>query len=598
MDSPGDSPTKAHQRSLAISVVMPAFAAPTSPPIVTAPTVTASASRIDQVGGRLPAWQGPSSIEAIGLATSRRQVQQQREADSASGVQSPAGQRIDTPATAGIISAAAQASAPSFGDIVRYTLFNKAPEAHPVQSPGQSPAGVVSGQLAGGPDSSVLSYVLSGPPSKGSVVLGSDGTYTYSPATDLGPSGGTDTFSVTIDNGSAYRLTGLAGALQGVLHSLAQAIGLSGSDTTTVTVPVTIAPFNRPPKIAGYTIGNRDTNGVVTGLVNASDPDDDTLSYSAPTSTAMGTVSIDASSGAFTYTPGISGSDASVGGGASVTDAFSVTVSDSHGATAVVSVTVPSGPDAPHVTFELVYGAGSEYWTADARSYLQSAANYVASYFVVPSSVTVTFVVEARNEPEINYLAMGGPLAYGRFTSGWETLPQTKILTGIDSNGADPDAQLIWNFAYQWSGTESQTYGYTYQTVAIHELLHCLAFFSGLDSSGQVWTVWDTFLTAPDGTRIIGTDIPWSGAYEPNLRGENGGLYFGGPNAEAAWGGPIPLGEPSHLKDPDNPRHVWGGVPIIYSVEIGILRDLGYTVVPQPVMPGFSSPTLTPTMTL
>jgi len=563
-----------------------------SPPIVTAPTVTASAPRIDQVGGGLPAWQGPSPIEALGLATSRRQVQQQREVDPAPGEQSPAGQRIDTPATAGMLSAAAQASAPSFGDIVRYTLFNKAPEAHPVQSPGQSPAGVVSGQLAGGPDSSVLSYVLSGPASKGSVVLGPDGTYTYSPATDLGPSGGTDTFSVTIDNGSAYRLTGLAGALQSVLHSLAQAIGLSDSDTTTVTVLVTIAPFNRPPTIAGYTIGSPDTNGVITGLVNASDPDDDTLSYSAPTSTTMGTVSIDASSGAFTYTPGVSGRDASADG-TSATDTFTVTVSDSHGATAVVSVTVPSGPDAPHVTFELVYGAGSEYWSADARNYLQSAANYVASYFVVTSPVTVTFVVEARNEPEINYLARGGPLAYGRFTSGWETLPQTKILTGIDSNGADPDAQLIWNFAYQWSGTESQTYGYTFQTVAIHELLHCLAFYSVLDSSGQFWTVWDTFLTAPDGTRIIGTDIPWSGVYAPNLRGENGGLYFGGPNAEAAWGGPVPLGEPFHLKDPDNPRHVWGGVPIIYSVEIGILRDLGYTVVPQPVMPGFSSPTLT-----
>ena len=57
--------------------------------------------------------------------------------------------------------------------------------------------------------------------SKGSVNISLDGTFTYSPTTDLALNGGNDTFSVTIDSGSAYLLTGVAGAIQSVVHSLA-----------------------------------------------------------------------------------------------------------------------------------------------------------------------------------------------------------------------------------------------------------------------------------------------------------------------------------------------------------------------------------------
>ncbi|BBZ76268.1 hypothetical protein MANY_16050 [Mycolicibacterium anyangense] len=136
---------------------------------------------------------------------------------------------------------AAQTSAPSFEDIVRYTFFNETPAVNPVQNPGQSATGVVTGDLrATTPNNAVLTYSLTIAPTRGAVDLHADGTYTYTPTATLAQAGGTDTFTVTVDNGSAYRLTGLAGAIQAILHSLAQAAGISRSDTVVTAVPVTI----------------------------------------------------------------------------------------------------------------------------------------------------------------------------------------------------------------------------------------------------------------------------------------------------------------------------------------------------------------------
>lgn len=137
---------------------------------------------------------------------------------------------------------------------MQYTFFNKAPTANPVQSPGQSPTGVITGDLqASSATSAVLTYALAQAPAKGGVDISPTGTYTYTPRADLAHTGGADSFAVTVDNGSAYRLAGLAGAIQGILHSLAQAVGLSGPDTIRVSVPVNVAPpslfdgFDGPP---------------------------------------------------------------------------------------------------------------------------------------------------------------------------------------------------------------------------------------------------------------------------------------------------------------------------------------------------------------
>lgn len=397
----------------------------------------------------------------------------------------------------------------------------------------------------------------------------------------------TDPISAIIQQVQAV-IGGIVNAVTQVISGIVNAVTQIVSAVVNIFIPA--SKTNHAPIITGSTTTSTDTaTGIVTGTVAASDADNDVITYSVTVTATRGDITIDPMTGAYTYTPSVAGRNASATGMAT-TDSFTVTAADPFGATSISSFTVAIAPNPAHLTFNLIYSDTG--WSAANRIYLQQAADYLASYFVVPTSATIDVTVSTVDDPDNNYLALGGPMGFGRYTptTGWELLAQTEILTGVDNNGADPDSQIIFNLANPWSGTESQTYGYTIQTVAIHELLHGLGFWSMVDASGQWWDVWDTFMTDSAGNHIIGNGIVWTGEYASNLGGGNGGLYFDGPNAVAAWGGPIPLGDPSHLNDPDNPRHVWGGVPIVYDVEIGVLRDLGYTIVAQPVL--ITSPTL------
>ena len=103
---------------------------------------------------------------------------------------------------------AASAAAPSFDQIIQYTLFHKSPTANPVQAPGRSPNGSVTGSLnAASYNGATLTYSLGQAPNGGNVVLGEDGSYAYTPNTALAAAGGTDGFSVAIDNGGPAYLS-------------------------------------------------------------------------------------------------------------------------------------------------------------------------------------------------------------------------------------------------------------------------------------------------------------------------------------------------------------------------------------------------------
>ncbi|BBY85979.1 Calx-beta domain-containing protein [Mycolicibacterium tokaiense] len=242
----------------------------------------------------------------------------------------------------------AQPGPPSFQQIIEYTFFNKAPKADPQQAPGQSELGVVTGNLnVTASNGATLTYKVSDQPSKGTVEISGDGTYTFTPDADLAALGGSDIATVTIDAGSRFRLTGIAGAIQGVLHSLAMSFGLAQRDTITVTVPLTVAAIGPDPVITGYTASEPGAGGVVTGTVSASDPNGDTLTFSGPgTSSGGGIVTVN-EDGSFSYKPtseqrhGASALDASAG---AKVDGFVVTVSDGNGNTATTTVKVAISP--------------------------------------------------------------------------------------------------------------------------------------------------------------------------------------------------------------------------------------------------------------
>jgi VCBS repeat-containing protein len=199
----------------------------------------------------------------------------------------------------------------------------------PYYSVSNPSTGVVSGKVGVVDfDGDPLTYVVNTKPTKGTLVLKADGTYTYTPtstarhaaAVPTAPdSVKTDSFTVTVSDGR------------------------NGSLTETITVA--IPPANKVPVVT-TTIGTPSTStGVVTGSVKATDGDYDTRKYAVTGSPTKGTVTL-TSTGSFTYTPTAAARAAATAPGApydATKDTFVVTVDDGHGGVVPVTVNVRIG---------------------------------------------------------------------------------------------------------------------------------------------------------------------------------------------------------------------------------------------------------------
>ena len=175
----------------------------------------------------------------------------------------------------------------------------------------------VSGQVsASDVDGDTLAYAVSSAAAHGAVIINAaTGAYTYTPAANYN---GADSFEVTISDGNG--------------------------GTVTQTISVGVTAVNDTPVVAAANVSiTTAEDTAVSGQVSASDVDGDTLSYAVSSAAAHGSVTINAVTGAYTYTP------ASNYNGS---DSFEVTVSDGNGGTAVqtISVGVTAVNDAPVVT--------------------------------------------------------------------------------------------------------------------------------------------------------------------------------------------------------------------------------------------------------
>ena len=169
----------------------------------------------------------------------------------------------------------------------------------------------VNGSVSGtDPDGDALSFTKGTDPAHGSVLVNTDGTYTYTPAAGYT---GTDNFTIVISDGKG--------------------------GTTTVTVNITVnpvVPANNPPTGTGDTkVTTVDTP--VDGSVSGTDPDGDALTYSIGTDPSNGSI-IFSSDGTYTYTP----NPGYIG-----TDNFTVIISDGRGGTKIVTVNITVNPVAP-----------------------------------------------------------------------------------------------------------------------------------------------------------------------------------------------------------------------------------------------------------
>lgn len=199
-----------------------------------------------------------------------------------------------------------------------------------------SSTGVVSGQInATDIDGDTLSYSAMPTSTKGSVTVNvNTGAFTYTPTASARQNAGkvgataadkSDTLIVTVTD------------TKGASASIEVSVPISPSTST-----------NSPPVAGTPTVGTPNpTTGVVTGQINATDPDGDTLTYTGTTTTSKGNVVVSAATGAFTYTPtdaARQNASAPTATSADKSDSFMATISDGHGGSTSVSVVVAIGP--------------------------------------------------------------------------------------------------------------------------------------------------------------------------------------------------------------------------------------------------------------
>ncbi|MGI9161662.1 MAG: Ig-like domain-containing protein [Mycobacterium sp.] len=205
-------------------------------------------------------------------------------------------------------------------------------------------SGAVTGAVLGADaDGDALAYLMTGSPVNGSVSLNVvTGAFVYIPT------------------GVARHAAAAApAAMDGFTVRISD--GFGGS--VDVAVAVAIGSSNANPT-ASFTAGSADAgSGVVTGSVTATDTDGDVLSYGLLSGPGNGSVTINAATGAFDYTP-TSAARQSAAAAGPTTDSFTVAITDGHGGTVNQLVSVPIAPIAGCLGCAFVASSASNTVTA------------------------------------------------------------------------------------------------------------------------------------------------------------------------------------------------------------------------------------------
>ena len=241
-------------------------------------------------------------------------------------------------------------------------------------------------------DAGTLTLTASAPTGGGTVVVRPDGTFTYTvPATGF-TNGGTDSFTITAtDSHDPAHIHGLAGLLNRV------SFGLLGSPGHTATTRVVLSIAAATPPVLGTPAVSlspvQHSTGAVSGALHATDSD--TLTYTLTGGPVDGDVTLDAATGAFTYTPtSVARHQASAENATpeQLADTFTITVDDSHGGTISVPVAVTIDPSNSPPTITLVASDPDGAGTIHVTVTVTDPDNDATTYFVVadPAYGTLT----------------------------------------------------------------------------------------------------------------------------------------------------------------------------------------------------------------
>ncbi|MET0357692.1 MAG: retention module-containing protein, partial [Cellvibrio sp.] len=224
----------------------------------------------------------------------------------------------------------------------------------------------ISGQIAANdPENGGLTYSLVGQPSNGAITLNpATGVFVYTPNTNYS---GPDSFIVTVTD--------------------------SAGNATNTTVSLSVTAINDAPVAESQTLSTAEDTPV-TGQVVASDVEGNTLTYTVSSVAANGTVTINAATGAFVYTPNANYSGL---------DSFVVTIADGNGGvtTSTINVGVTGINDAPVANADLASTPFNQSVTVDVLANDLDVDNAKSS--LVVSNPTVdpaqgTAVVNAQGQ--------------------------------------------------------------------------------------------------------------------------------------------------------------------------------------------------------
>lgn len=144
-------------------------------------------------------------------------------------------------------SASAQPAGPQaffeeIGKQIAYIFFNRAPSVDPDVGGQAGPDKQITVKVNGeGNNGYGVSYTVKDGPRYGTVVAGSTpGSFVYTANDALIQPGIVDHFTITVNNGTAAKLPGIAGMIQGMLHSFAIMVGAAKPDTFDKEIWVTV----------------------------------------------------------------------------------------------------------------------------------------------------------------------------------------------------------------------------------------------------------------------------------------------------------------------------------------------------------------------
>lgn len=233
------------------------------------------------------------------------------------------------------------------------------------------------------------------------------------------------------------------------------------------------------------------------------------------------------------------------------------------------------------------------------------ALEYIDSVLNATGSCDIVF--EESETGGDGYLAAGGtffPLMAG-FTNGDAF---DHITTGVDPSGGSPDIFVTVDFGWNWNtGTSTPSFGqFDLLSVLIHEITHGLGIISLSASDGSseiggatdVFSFWDSFLETGNGQDLWNDSTAAFMGTSPDLTGNDGGVVSVGADATTEYGSNPPIYAPAIFNSGSSLGHfdssIIGGAVMEPStaavethreyalVEIGALRDIGYTSAAEP----------------